>query len=327
MPNIWKDSAKTTANAFVFPVVEDLLVDDDLIILSMQDEEELSEEIDEINAPQQSESQKADEKALSENEKQLNTKQQPQKPAQKQRETPEVTAARLRSEVQAVVNQVAKSGQEQVNVPKSAAAEINFATVQANEIIANAKKSAQIASDKLLDSAQKQIDEQMEKAQKEGYQIGYDAGLKLGEMKAKAEMQAQLSAQIKQFMQKETKAREELIDNTKNQLTDIAIAVAEKIMQISLKSSKEVISRMISVAIEKLKRREWVRIHVAESDAGELVQASPELRAALTGLSDNVKIVPMQDDEPGTCIIEMPDEIIDASVSSQLKTIRDIIQE
>ncbi len=326
MPNIWKNNVKKAASAFVFPVAQDLMVDDDLPFMPLQDDDELSEELSESLKEEQDESPKAEEKALSEDEQQLNIEQQAPK-AQKQRETPEVTAARLRSEVQAVVNQVAKSGQTHGGVQKSAAAEINFATVQANEIIANAKKSAQEAFDEKIESAQKQIDEQMEKAQKEGYQSGYEAGLKLGEMKAKTEMQTQLSAQVKQFMQKETKVREELIENTKSQLTDISIAVAEKIMQISLKSSKEVITRMISVAIEKLKRREWVRIYVAESDAAELVQASPELRAALTGLSDNVKIVPMQDDEPGTCIIEMPDEIIDASVSSQLKTIRDIIQE
>ena len=33
----------------------------------------------------------------------------------------------------------------------------------------------------------------------------------------------------------------------------------------------------------------------------------------------------MADDESGTCIIEMPDEIIDASVSTQLDNIKDIL--
>ena len=45
------------------------------------------------------------------------------------------------------------------------------------------------------------------------------------------------------------------------------------------------------------------------------------------GLSDHIKIIPLSDDEAGTCIIEMPDEIIDASASTQLKNIRDLIHE
>ena len=46
---------------------------------------------------------------------------------------------------------------------------------------------------------------------------------------------------------------------------------------------------------------------------------------ALSHLSDNVKIVTMDSDEEGICIIELPDEIIDASVSTQLENIKDIL--
>ena len=35
----------------------------------------------------------------------------------------------------------------------------------------------------------------------------------------------------------------------------------------------------------------------------------------------------MPEDESGTCILEMPDEIIDASVSTQLQNIRDLVGE
>ena len=49
------------------------------------------------------------------------------------------------------------------------------------------------------------------------------------------------------------------------------------------------------------------------------------LAAALASLSDQVRIVPVADDESGTCIIEMPDEIIDASASTQLSNIRGIV--
>ena len=48
-----------------------------------------------------------------------------------------------------------------------------------------------------------------------------------------------------------------------------------------------------------------------------MAQIAPQL-TALSGLSDHIKIIPMAGDEEGTCIIEMPDEIIDASASTQL---------
>ena len=61
--------------------------------------------------------------------------------------------------------------------------------------------------------------------------------------------------------------------------------------------------------------------------AKNLAQAAPELTTALAGLSDHIKFMPMADDEPGTCIIEMPDEIIDASAATQLSNIRDLLKD
>lgn len=54
-------------------------------------------------------------------------------------------------------------------------------------------------------------------------------------------------------------------------------------------------------------------------------RSPPELTTALAGLSEHIKIIPMSDDELGACIIEMPDEIIDASASTQLNNIRDVL--
>ena len=46
-----------------------------------------------------------------------------------------------------------------------------------------------------------------------------------------------------------------------------------------------------------------------------------------TTFSANVKIIPMGDDEGGTCIVETPEEIIDASVSTQMTNIRDLLRD
>ena len=105
----------------------------------------------------------------------------------------------------------------------------------------------------------------------------------------------------------------------------MSLAVAEKVIHISLRTSRDVIARMIQVATETLTRREWVHIYVGGYEARDLAQITPELTTALAGLSEHIKIIPMSDDELGACIIEMPDEIIDASASTQLNNIRDVL--
>ena len=144
------------------------------------------------------------------------------------------------------------------------------------------------------------------------------------ELQKQREQQAE---ELQAFLEKATAAREELLRETRGELCELSLAIAEKVIHVSLNSSSEVVARMIQVATEKLKRREWVHIYVGGCAAKEVSAITPELMTALAGLSDHIKIIPLSDDEAGTCIIEMPDEIIDASASTQLKNIRDLIHE
>ncbi len=55
------------------------------------------------------------------------------------------------------------------------------------------------------------------------------------------------------------------------------------------------------------------------------MEVDSELLESLSHLSDNVKIITMNNGDEGTCIIELPDEVIDASVGTQLENIKDIL--
>ena len=84
---------------------------------------------------------------------------------------------------------------------------------------------------------------------------------------------------------------------------------------------------MVQTALDKRKRRDWVHIYIAECDAKRMVQVPASLTAALAAISDRVRIIPISDDESGTCVIEMPDEIVDASASTQLNNIKNILMD
>ncbi len=206
---------------------------------------------------------------------------------------------------------------------------ISFAQIQAQEILEDAERRAEeLVAQRLLE-AEKEIENAKDESKSEGYRQGYAEGLSQARLESQSQIEQwreQDEERVLEFLEKATLAREEMLEQTKQDMCDLSIGIAEKIMHISLNSSKDVISRMIQVATEKLKRREWVRIYVND-DGGSLAEISPELISSLAGLSDNVKIIPMKNDEPGTCIIEMPDEIIDASSSTQLQNIREILNQ
>lgn len=207
---------------------------------------------------------------------------------------------------------------------------LQFAAVQAEKILEDARRQAEELAVDRLRQAQQEIDAAREEAKTEGYRQGYQEGLAQARLESQRRTEEQLQRMGKEvaaFLEKASLEKEELVRQAQDELCDLCIAVAEKVIHISLKSSREVIARMIQVVTEKMKRRQWVHIYVGGCDAGGLAQITPELTVALASLSDHIKIIPMADDESGTCIIEMPDEIIDASVSTQIQNIKELLKD
>ena len=214
--------------------------------------------------------------------------------------------------------------EEQAN----AASVISFAKVQADEIVAAARREAEA----MLEQHRRDMEEEALRVRQEAHDDGYRQGYAEGVQQARLEGQQQMEQflqeqahQVQQFLEQAQEAREEMLQKTRDELLDLTVAIAEKVIHISLKSSLDVIGRMIQMATKKLRRREWVHIYVGGYSTRELSQITPELTMALSGISDHIKITPMPEDERGACIIEMPDAIIDASASTQLQNIREIL--
>ena len=108
-------------------------------------------------------------------------------------------------------------------------------------------------------------------------------------------------------------------------LKEIALAIGEKIVRISLRTNSDGVERMILASTEKLKKSAWAKIYIDDAQDSKRIQTDAKFLQELSYLSDHIKIVMMDGMEPGTCIIERPDEIIDISVGTQLENIREIM--
>ncbi len=207
---------------------------------------------------------------------------------------------------------------------------VQYAQLQAELILRQAREEAE----QILAGARAAAKEEQESiragARDEGYRDGYAQGIARAMEDAQRDREAvakRLEDEVKAFLEKADIARGEVIRETQDELLDLCIAVAEKVVRVSLKSSSEVIVRMIQTATERLKRQEWVHIYISGCDTKGMAQISPALTTALGALSQHIKIIPMGDDEGGTCIVETPEEIIDASVSTQMSNIRDLLRD
>lgn len=207
--------------------------------------------------------------------------------------------------------------------------QVSLAQMYGEEIL----REARIEAERILAQAELEAMAQKANAAEEGYEEGYRKGYEEGHAKSEADVKAQMEAEchtyleeIREIVDEVTTLKEEVLQKYTKDLKNIAIAIGEKVVQVSLKSSGSVIEKMILAATDKLKTREWAKIYISKVDADLLLRGDKDILNTLSKLSENLKVVVMEDEKPGACIIELPDEIIDASASTQMENIKEILK-
>lgn len=206
--------------------------------------------------------------------------------------------------------------------------EVDDKYLQAAEVYENALRQAQ----EMTDQAREEAEKIRAGAREEGHQEGYDAGFEEGCRKAYEDHKAELDLRMDEFrdamrstIEGVTEEKDKILEKYMDDLKKITLTIAEKVIQTSLKSSGEIIKRMIVSAAGKLKKTQWVKIYVSQKDAGMMIQGDVGLLNELSHISGNIKIIAMDHAEDGSCIIELPEEIIDVGVNTQLENIKGIL--
>lgn len=193
---------------------------------------------------------------------------------------------------------------------------------------------AQETAEKIIEEAKIKAEEIEMIAKQNGYEDGFQEGssqgkeIALEENRQKLEYEAKLflndlQSSITDFQRK----KDELVTKHYEQLCQMVLAIAEKVIDVSLKSSAEIIKKMILSATEKSRNKEWAKIHISNYDADLMVQGEVDIFDAVKQISPHISIDIMENAQSGTCIIEFPDQIIDASSATQLENIKEIFNE
>ena len=189
---------------------------------------------------------------------------------------------------------------------------------------------------RLLEDSRLEAEQMKSQAREEGHEIGeregYEKGYLDGYEKAQQEVEKtlkkeadELLLELRDLIASVEHKKREMLEQYKDDLRDIAISIAEKIIRVSLKSSGDIIKRMIISATEGIMSKEWVKIYIARCDAEMAVNGDSMLINSISYVSDHIKIIVMENEAPGTCILEFPDKVIDASTNTQIENIKEII--
>lgn len=208
--------------------------------------------------------------------------------------------------------------------------ELKYAKLQAEAIIRDARKEAEAYQEEARKAVEQELEELRDQARQDGYNSGYaqgmDDALKEGRRQIDAQSREQIQS-VERFLEAAARERDRIFDDCREDMKDLALAIAEKVIRVSLKNSNDILLRMVDAATDTHKRCEWARIYVADSDLEGKAFTVPELTEQLGHVAERIRVIPMADDEPGTCIVELPDVILDASVSTQLGNIKDLLSD
>ncbi len=209
-----------------------------------------------------------------------------------------------------------------------------------DEIILAKEQEILKKAEKVLEDANNQAEEILKQAkmkaieiQKEAFSQGQNEGYYDGSNKAYEENKLRLEEgtmkfllHLKDLTESYAKEKNKLISQNIDEMRDLSIAIAEKVIQVSLKSSGDIVKRMIISATEKMRYKEWAKIYIARSEASMIIEGSTDLLRTLSHLSEYVKFVVMEDAPAGTCIIELPDQVIDVSTGTQIENIKGVLR-
>ena len=199
---------------------------------------------------------------------------------------------------------------------------------EANRIVEEGKKKA--AS--LLREAEQQIAQ--EKAQaleqakaqghKEGHRLGHAEGYEDGVQAAKMENR-QIGESLQAVLDNFEENQQRILAKNLDELKYLALEVASKVVHRQLLDDKGLYLGMIRSALNTFKEYRWIDIYLSDEE-GLAVYLEENLAKEIAGQSEYINIRPKVDLPPGTCIVETDAGVVDASVSTQLRYIKEALE-
>ena len=193
----------------------------------------------------------------------------------------------------------------------------NGAKEEASSIIDEAKKQAE----KIIAEARAEEQEIISKAQAEGLKKGREEGFSNGQNEVE-----RLVERMHKIIDSVQDKRQEILDNTEQQIVDLVILMTRKVVKIMSDNQKSVIMANVVQALKKVKGRGDVTLRVNLSDIKLTTEHVQDFIKEVENIK-NISIVEDSSVEKGGCIVETDFGAVDARIASQLSELETKILE
>lgn len=221
--------------------------------------------------------------------------------------------AKMLAKAQADADQIVKNAED------AAFAQVKHQSDQAAIIKSQAQKEAQDIVEKAKAEAQDiisnaKIEEKsiFEKSKSDGFKAGHEEGYKAGNEEAQ-----RLVERIHKMIEAVQAKRQEILDNTEQQIVNLVILIVRKVVKIMSENQKSVIMSNVLQALKKVKGSGDVTLRVNLADVKLTTEHIKDFIRQVENIK-NISVVEDSSVEKGGCIVETDFGAIDARISSQL---------
>lgn len=218
-------------------------------------------------------------------------------------------------------------------LPEEQGQPINELAEAAKEEADNIIAAAQDQAADILATARQQAEQVKAAAQEEGFQLGFQQGMTegmtQGEAAAQEKAQEFLNTAAATADQRVAAASADaaaMLAGAERQIVDIAMTVARKILAREIEENPLTILPIVKAALGEVSDQEQLILHVSPADYDFVVQAKPELQAALSR-DNGLSIIADESLKDGDCVVDSPYGTIDARIDVQLEMLKAVLRD
>lgn len=196
-----------------------------------------------------------------------------------------------------------------------------------SELIKLQKEQAQLLQDtrEQINIEKKNWEQERASYIEQANQEGYKAGFSLGEKEGAAKYEELINV-VNGITESAKTEYYSVIEQSEGKILDIAVHIAEEILQQKINENSDSFLSIVKKAIEEIKDSSNILIYLHPKNYTAILQQKTELEQILNGDS-NLSIYIDQSIAEDSCIIKHPFGQIDASVHTQLKQIHQAIND
>lgn len=160
-----------------------------------------------------------------------------------------------------------------------------------------------------------------EKAKAEGFKEGFDEGKKQSLEKCSKYIDAAAG-----LLSDINSRKDAYYISNEKELRETLFLMVEKITKAELKTAPAVIERIIADAAKGFRNSDYIKISLADGEISRKIKTDDRFIRELIPYIKDIDIEILPDAEEGTIILDDNDEIVDASVPTQLDFLKEILK-